>query len=102
MSTARCRVRAIFALGGFKGEEAAESLMSFFIRVERRACKWLTPIRAGFRSPPPQPEVVVTAISTAIGMTVQPRRGELSTPAEPVSPLFLTPLRPNQQRGAGQ
>lgn len=102
MSAARRHVRAIFALGGFKGGEAAEILMSFFIRVERRACKWLAPIRAGFRSPPPpppQPEVVVTGIGTVIGTTVQPCRGELSTPPEPVSLNFLTPPQPNQQRG---
>lgn len=100
----------------FQRGEAAESLMSFFIRVERRARKCLTPIWVRFRSPPTHhPETVVAAIGTLSTLcgragngggqpppTVQPRWGELSTPAEPISPHFLIPPRPNQQRGAGQ
>lgn len=34
--------------------------------------------------------------------TVQARRGQLSNPAKPISPHFLSPPRPNQQRGTGQ
>lgn len=59
MSAARRRVHAVLTLRGFKGEPA-QSLMSSFIRVERRACLLAISVWCG-SSPPRHPATVVTA-----------------------------------------